>query len=146
MAASGSGYLSRPSPSGLADVVEIVLDRGIVIDLYLRISLLGIELVTVDARVVVASVDTYLRFAEATNRLDIDAEGARKVPELLVEGVESTVKSVAANVVEDKVEGGIEAVGDKVEAVVDKVEAVGEKIGDVAEKAIDVITPGSEDR
>src|SRR5690349_16209843 len=64
-------YLSRPSPSGLADVIEIILDRGIVIDAYLRISLLGIELVTVDARVVVASVDTYLRFAEATNRLDL---------------------------------------------------------------------------
>ena len=70
MTGSG-GYLERPAPSGLADVVEVILDRGIVIDAYVRVSLLGIELVTLDARVVVASVDTYLRFAEATNRLDL---------------------------------------------------------------------------
>ncbi|HYG93720.1 MAG TPA: gas vesicle protein GvpJ [Nocardioides sp.] len=70
------GYLSRPAPSGLADVVEIILDKGIVIDLYVRVSLVGIELLTIDARIVIASVDTYLRFAEATNRLDLGtAEG-----------------------------------------------------------------------
>jgi hypothetical protein len=70
------GYLSRPAPSGLADVVEIILDKGIVIDAYVRVSLVGIELLTIDARIVIASVDTYLRFAEATNRLDLGtAEG-----------------------------------------------------------------------
>src|SRR6476660_8845199 len=67
----GGGYLERPAPSGLADVLEIIRDKGIVIDIYLRVSLVGIELLTIDARIVIASVDTYLRFAEATNRLDL---------------------------------------------------------------------------
>jgi hypothetical protein len=60
-----------PHPSGLADVLDLVLDKGIVIDAYVRLSLVGIEILTLDARVVIASVDTYLRFAEAVNRLDI---------------------------------------------------------------------------
>jgi hypothetical protein len=71
----GGGYLDRPSPSSLADVVEIILDKGIVIDAYVRVSLVGIELLTIDARIVIASVDTYLRFAEATNRLDLVEQG-----------------------------------------------------------------------
>jgi gas vesicle structural protein len=60
-----------PRPSGLADVLELVLDRGVVIDAYVRVAVIGIELVTIDARIVIASVDTYLRFAEAVNRLDL---------------------------------------------------------------------------
>ena len=60
-----------PRPSGLADVLDVVLDKGIVIDAYVRVSLVGIELLTIDARIVIASVDTYLRFAEAVNRLDL---------------------------------------------------------------------------
>jgi len=75
---SGGGYLERPAPSGLADVVEIILDKGIVIDAYVRVSLVGIELLTIDARIVIASVDTYLRFAEATNRLDLLEQGGGK--------------------------------------------------------------------
>jgi hypothetical protein len=74
----GGGYLERPAPSGLADVVEIILDKGIVIDAYVRVSLVGIELLTIDARIVIASVDTYLRFAEATNRLDLLEQGGGK--------------------------------------------------------------------
>ena len=74
----GGGYLDRPAPSGLADVVEIILDKGIVIDAYVRVSLVGIELLTIDARIVIASVDTYLRFAEATNRLDLIEQGGGK--------------------------------------------------------------------
>jgi hypothetical protein len=69
-----SGGGSRPSPTGLADVIETILDKGLVIDAYVRVSLVGIEVLTIDARVVVASVDTYLRFAEAVNRLDISQE------------------------------------------------------------------------
>src|SRR5881227_203999 len=65
---------SRPSPTGLADVIETILDKGMVIDAYVRVSLVGIEVLTIDARVVIASVDTYLRFAEAVNRLDISQE------------------------------------------------------------------------
>ena len=68
MAQQGMG---RGGPSGLADVLEVLLDKGLVIDAFVRVSLVGIELLTIDARVVIASVDTYLRFAEAVNRLDL---------------------------------------------------------------------------
>ncbi|GAA1956477.1 gas vesicle structural protein GvpA [Nocardioides panacihumi] len=79
----GGGYLSRPAPSGLADVIEIILDKGIVIDAYVRVSLVGIELLTIDARIVIASVDTYLRFAEATNRLDLYEKGGKDLTEVV---------------------------------------------------------------
>ncbi|MBT2487302.1 gas vesicle structural protein GvpA [Streptomyces sp. ISL-96] len=67
--------------SGLYDVLELVLDRGLVIDAFVRVSLVGIEILKIDIRVVVASVDTYLRFAEACNRLDLET-GANKSPGL----------------------------------------------------------------
>ena len=71
----GGNYLQRaPNPSGLAEVIDLILDKGLVIDVYVRVSLVGIELLVIDARIVVASVDTYLRFAEAVNRLDIAAD------------------------------------------------------------------------
>jgi hypothetical protein len=70
-----SRYSSGPTPSGLADVLELILDKGLVIDLYVRVSVVGIELLTVDARIVVASVDTYLRFAEAVGRMDLEESG-----------------------------------------------------------------------
>ncbi len=60
-----------PRPSSLADVLDLILDKGLVIDAYVRVSVVGIEILTIDLRVVVASVDTYLRFAEAVNRLDL---------------------------------------------------------------------------
>jgi hypothetical protein len=85
----GGGYLDRPSPSSLADVVEIILDKGIVIDAYVRVSLVGIELLTVDARIVIASVDTYLRFAEATNRLDLYQQGGKDLGEFIGDMQES---------------------------------------------------------
>ena len=66
---SANRYLDRPAPSSLADVIDTILDKGLVIDIYVRVSLVGIELLTIDARVVIASVDTYLRFAEAVDRL-----------------------------------------------------------------------------
>jgi gas vesicle structural protein len=66
------GSISRRPASGtLAEVIDIILDKGLVLDAYVRISLVGIELITIEARVVIASVDTYLHFAEATNRLDL---------------------------------------------------------------------------
>src|SRR5690349_8184110 len=80
---SGGGYLDRPAPSGLADVIEIILDKGLVIDAYVRVSLVGIELLTIDARIVIASVDTYLRFAEATNRLDLYEHGGKDLGEAI---------------------------------------------------------------
>jgi hypothetical protein len=81
--AAQNRYLAGPSPSGLADVLDLILDKGLVIDIYLRVSLVGIELLTVDARIVVASVDTYLRFAEAVGRLNIDDDGKEGLPELM---------------------------------------------------------------
>ena len=53
------------APSGLAEIVDRILDKGIVIDAWVRVSVLGLELLTVEARVVVASVETYLKYAEA---------------------------------------------------------------------------------
>src|SRR5262249_945850 len=79
-----SGSMDRPSGSGLAEVVDTILDKGLVIDAYVRVSLVGIELLTIDARIVIASVDTYLRFAEAANRLDLAESGNSKgLPEVL---------------------------------------------------------------
>src|SRR5947199_6296635 len=78
------GYIERPKPSGLADVLEVILVKGIVIDIYLRVSLVGIELLTVDARIVIASVDTYLRFAEAVGRLNLqESDNSQGLPQLL---------------------------------------------------------------
>jgi hypothetical protein len=86
---TASNYLQRaPSPSGLADVVNLILDKGLVIDAYVRVAVIGIELVTVDARIVIASVDTYLRFAEAVNRLDLNETELGGLPELQEKGAE----------------------------------------------------------
>ena len=51
--------------SGLAEVIDRILDKGIVIDAWVKIALVGIELLSIEARVVIASVETYLKYAEA---------------------------------------------------------------------------------
>src|SRR6476660_10565069 len=89
----GGGVIRSPNPSGLADVIDLILDKGLVIDLYVRVSLVGIELLTIDARIVVASVDTYLRFAEAVGRLNIDADGKEGLPELMQDMTSGAAKS-----------------------------------------------------
>ncbi|MFC5712630.1 gas vesicle structural protein GvpA [Thalassorhabdus alkalitolerans] len=61
--------------SSLAEVIDRILDKGVVIDLYARISLVGIELITIEARVVIASVDTWLRYAEAVGLLRDEVQG-----------------------------------------------------------------------
>jgi hypothetical protein len=81
-ARSANQYLDRPSPSSLADAIDTIFDKGLVIDIYVRVSLVGIEIFTVDARIVTASADTYLRFAEAVNRLDL-TENGNKLTKLL---------------------------------------------------------------
>src|SRR2546421_9209394 len=84
---TSSNYLQRaPSPSGLADVLDVILDKGLVIDAYVRVSVIGIEVLTIDARIVVASVDTYLHFAEAVNRLDLTDTELSGLPELQEQG------------------------------------------------------------
>lgn len=101
LARSGGGYLERPRPSGLADVVDVILDKGIVIDAYVRVSLIGIEILTIDARIVIASVDTYLRFAEAVNRLDIvQADDSQGLPELIETMTEGGAKSKSKGALE----------------------------------------------
>ena len=75
--------MARPNSSGLAEVIDTILDKGLVIDAFVRVSLVGIELVTIDARIVVASVDTYLRFAEAVNRLEISQTEPKGLPEIV---------------------------------------------------------------
>src|SRR5829696_6625912 len=109
MAAAQGGYLERPKPSGLADVIEVILDKGLVIDAYVRVSLIGIELITIDARIVIASVDTYLRFAEAVNRLDISEDGGAGLPELMegmTEGGSKSKTKGALEGVKEKLPGG----------------------------------------
>ena len=62
--------IQRPGGStSLADVLDIVLDKGIVIDAFVRVSVIGIELLTIEARIVIASVDTYIRYVEAMQQL-----------------------------------------------------------------------------
>jgi gas vesicle structural protein len=109
---SSAGYITRaPRSSGLADVLEVLLDRGLVVDAFVRVSLVGIELLTVDLRVVVASVDTYLRFAEAVNRLDLQAvDESKSVPDLLEKGEEEG----AEHKTKGAVEGGMDAIKEKI--------------------------------
>ncbi|ROQ60043.1 gas vesicle protein GvpA/GvpJ/GvpM family [Streptomyces sp. 840.1] len=101
-----------PRAGTLYDVLELILDRGMVIDVFIRVSLVGIEILKIDARIVVASVDTYLRFAEACNRLDLERDsGSTTIPELLGGGV---AKSVGKR----KVRSAAETVGDTVRKAV----------------------------
>ena len=109
---SSAGYITRaPRSSGLADVLEILLDRGLVIDAFVRVSLVGIELLTIDLRVVIASVDTYLRFAEAVNRLDLQqTSDAKGLPDLFDSGTEDLAESKSKGAVE----GGMDAIKEKI--------------------------------
>ncbi|MGH2867065.1 MAG: gas vesicle protein GvpJ [Solirubrobacteraceae bacterium] len=96
----GNSYVSRSSSSGLYDVLDLLLDKGLVIDVFLRVSLVGIELLTVDARIVIASVDTYLRFAEAVNRLDLGNAEGEGLPDLLQDATEGGAESKTKGVLE----------------------------------------------
>jgi hypothetical protein len=98
---TASNYLQRaPSPSGLADVLDVILDKGLVIDAYVRVSVIGIEVLTIDARIVIASVDTYLRFAEAVNRLDLTQTEAAGLQELRGGGSKEKTEGVLEGVKE----------------------------------------------
>lgn len=95
-----SGYVSRGSSSGLAEVLDVLLDKGLVIDIFLRVSLVGIELLTVDARIVIASVDTYLRFAEAVNRLDIGESSSEGLPQMIQDMTEGGASNKTKGILE----------------------------------------------
>ncbi|MBT2380646.1 gas vesicle structural protein GvpA [Streptomyces sp. ISL-111] len=101
-----------PRAGTLYDVLELILDRGMVIDVFVRVSLVGIEILKIDARIVVASVDTYLRFAEACNRLDLERDpSSSTVPELFG-------GSAARSIGKRKVRKAAESVGDTVRKAV----------------------------
>ncbi len=112
IAATPRGYIERPRPSGLADVVDVILDKGLVIDAYVRVSLIGIEILTIDARIVIASVDTYLRFAEAVNRLDLTQTEAAGLAELRDDGNGSKGKGMMEGA-KEKLSGGAEKAKDR---------------------------------
>ncbi|WP_459546633.1 gas vesicle protein GvpJ [Nocardia sp. X0981] len=112
----GGSAVARPNSGSLADVIDTILDKGLVVDAFVRVSLVGIELVTIDARVVVASVDTYLRFAEAVNRLEISSSEPK--------GLTDLVGDATHGIAENKTKGAIEAAGQKVQ----------EFLGDVDQK------------
>ncbi len=65
-----------PESSSLAEVLDRVLDKGVVVDVWARVSLVGIEILTIEARVVVASVDTFLHYAEEITKVEQAAIGA----------------------------------------------------------------------
>lgn len=111
--AGGRSPVERGSAGNLADVVELILDKGLVIDAFVRVSLVGIELLTVDARIVVASVDTYLRFAEATNRLDLEQKGGKDLPELM----QSMSEGVTQGGAQGKTKGVLDAAKDKYDEI-----------------------------
>jgi gas vesicle structural protein len=109
-----AGTNRAPRPSSLADVLDVVLDKGIVIDAYVRVALVGIELVTIDARIVIASVDTYLRFAEAVNRLDLQpSQEATGLPGLIDQMQESGARR--------KTRGAIQGAKEKAQDVITSV-------------------------
>ncbi|GAA1725644.1 gas vesicle structural protein GvpA [Streptomyces yatensis] len=111
--------------SGLYDVLELILDRGLVIDAFIRVSLVGIEILKIDVRIVVASVDTYLRFAEACNRLDLES-GPNKSP-----GLPEVVEGITENGARSKTKGALSGAGDTVSKA--------------AQSVADAIRPSEED-
>jgi gas vesicle structural protein len=87
--------------TSLIDVLDRVLDKGIVIDAWVRVSLVGIDLLTVEARVVVASIDTYIKYSEAVGQVPTVSrptlEAVRPTDELLAENASLRAQLAAAN-------------------------------------------------
>jgi gas vesicle structural protein len=109
---SGGGAVERSQDSGLADVVNTILDKGVVVDIFARVSLVGIEVLRVDARVVIASVDTYLRFAEAANRLEMGAKEPMQLDDVVGNVSEAGSKGVSKGKTEGALEAGAEKLSD----------------------------------
>jgi hypothetical protein len=125
------GTVERSQESGLADIVNTILDKGVVVDVFARVSLVGIEVLRVDARVVIASVDTYLRFAEAANRLELGAKEPMQLDDL--------VGAPAKGISKGKTEGALEAGAEKLEEFLggdeEKAKAVEELLAGDEQKA-----------
>ena len=112
--------MTTPSSSSLADVIDTILDKGLVIDAYVRVSIVGIELLTVDARIVVASVDTYLRFAEGST----GSISPSKTPNRPA-GTDGDVTNKSPEVCKAEDKGALESPGEK----------FGEKLGEAQRQA-----------
>ena len=108
---SPGSAVERQESSQLADVVSTILDKGVVVDIFARVSLVGIELLRADVRVVIASVDTYLRFAESVNRLEMGAEEPSDLKEVVSDVSEAGSRGIA----EGKSKGALEAGAEKLE-------------------------------
>lgn len=108
-----------PRPSSLADVLDVVLDKGIVIDAYVRVAVVGIELLTIDARIVIASVDTYLRFAEAVNRLDLQ-------PSQEATGLPGLIEQMQEGGARHKTRGALQGARDKAQEVMSSITGRGD--------------------
>lgn len=109
---SGGALQRQQESSGLADVVGTILDKGVVIDIFARVSLVGIELLRIDARVVVASVDTYLRFAEAANRLELGTEEPQQLGDVVGDITQSGSEGIASGKTKGAIEAGVDKLGD----------------------------------
>jgi hypothetical protein len=112
---STGSAVERRQESQLADVVSTILDKGLVVDIFARVSVVGIEVLRVDARVVVASIDTYLRFAEAVNRLDMGSQEPAGLPEVVHDISEAGSKGIAKG----KTKGAIDAGVDKLQELLE---------------------------
>jgi gas vesicle structural protein len=110
---TGNNYIQRSGGAGLYEVLDLLLDKGLVIDIFLRVSLVGIELLTVDARIVIASVDTYLRFAEAVNRLDLGESSSEGLPDLVQDMTSNGARSKTKGVLEGAKESLFGSGGDQ---------------------------------
>jgi gas vesicle structural protein len=108
-AIEGGNGAGGGSGGGLADVIDSILDKGLVIDAFVRVSLVGIEVLTIDARIVVASVDTYLKFAEAVNRLELSASEPQGLTDLMEDVTEGGAKS--------KTKGALEGAGESLKGM-----------------------------
>lgn len=113
-----SGTVARePTSSNLYDVLDLILDKGLVVDAYVRVSLVGIELLTVDARIVIASVDTYLHFAESVDRLKLSGNEPEALPDLLSG---DTAQDMSEAKTKGVLEGGAEKTQSAIEGGVDR--------------------------
>jgi hypothetical protein len=108
----GGGVLERKQETNsLADVVGTILDKGVVIDVFARVSLVGIEVLRVDARVVVASIDTYLRYAEAVNRLDLGTREPGQLPDVVGDITHAAARGAAEGKVKGAIDAGLDRLG-----------------------------------
>src|SRR5437764_11407750 len=111
--APGGSYVQRSGSSGLYEVLDLLLDKGLVIDVFVRVSLVGIELLTIDARIVIASVDTYLRFAEAVNRLDLGESSSEGLPQLVQDMTQDGAQNKTKGILEGAKESLFGSSGDE---------------------------------